>query len=268
MKIELVSYSSWDPDGLEKRFKASIMRDVLANSSSDIVMFPGSSILSLNDFMHIVNDPTITIKVKLVIFEVSSLKKTKKGKGNKSKDKDSFGLSYCYDIVHGRFILDAFRQRYATGSNLDRCPCLFDAMYDEWKNGLRRFCYRGRRFTILMCGETAMLKCDRVDGKIGPAKFRIPDPQALADYQEMMNETDVFLNPIHTIQGNQGKIKRRRDVFSSNDKVYFSTASLEDGKVSAKHASLQYAVCNGIDLPPIPGGIKNVGKYISRVFEI
>lgn len=268
MKIELIGYSSCDDSKEEKSFKASIMREVLTTSTSDIVVFPGSSILSMDDFMSIINDITITIKVRLVIFEVSSIKDTKKGKDSKSKDRDSFGEGYCYDIVHRRFILDAFKQRYAMGSDLDRDPELFNKLYDEWNNGLRSFKYGGKTFTVLMCGETAMLKCNMVNRKMGPAQFRFNGIQALAKFQKIIDGTDVFLNPIHTIQGNQGKIKRRREVLSSSDRVYFSTASVESGKVSAKSVSLQYAVCNGLDLQPTPGGIKQTGKYISRVFEI
>lgn len=269
MKIELIGYSSCDDSKEEKSFKASIMREVLTTSTSDIVLFPGSSILSMDDFMSIINDITVTIKVRIVIFEaVVSLNTTKKEKKTKSEAPKFSGEGYCYDIVHRHFILNAFKQKYATGADLDKYPCLFDAMYDEWNNGLRSFKYGGKTFTVLMCGETAMLKCNMVAGNIGSARFRFSDQQKLAEYQEIMKETDIFLNPIHTIQGNQGKIKRRRDVLSSDDRIYFSTASVKDGKVSAKFASLQYAVCNGLDLQPIPGGIKQTGKYISRVFEI
>ena len=267
MKIELISYSSWESND-ERDFKSSIMREVLIKSSSDIVVFPGSSILSLDDFMSIVSNASITIKAKIVVFEVFPIKKIQKEKKVKIEKPEFSGQSYCYDIMHRRFLLEAFRQWYATGSHLDRYPCLFDAMHDEWKDGLRSFNYGGKTFTILMCGETAMLKCNVVGGIIGPAHFRISAPQAYARYKEIMDGTDVFLNPIHTIQGNQGKLKKRRDVLSSEDRVYFSTASFRKGKVSDNSASVQYAVCNGCDLQPIHEETRKTDQYISRVFEI
>lgn len=270
MKIELIGYPPCDDPKEERFFKASIMREVLSTSTSDIVVFPGSSILSLDDFTSIVNDITITINVKIVIFEVSSVKKTKIVKNAKSKKPIFIGRGYCYDFVQKKYLLYELKQRYAMGSDLDRYPELFDEMYEEWKGGLRSFKYDGKTFTVLMCGETAMLKCNMVNGKIGPAQFRIQDPQALANFQKIMDGTDIFLNPIHTIQGNQGKIKRRREVLSSKGKIYFSTASIKNGEVSSKSASLQYAVCNGNALPPISEEIRGVNNYehISRMFKI
>lgn len=272
MKIELVSYSSYcrfkGNYKNEGGFKVAIMRKVLVNSTSDIVVFPCSSILSLTDFQSIVNDPTVTIKAKIVVFEVSSFKKTQEVKRAKSKKPVFDGQGYCYDIKSKQFIINALNQKYATGADLNRWPCLFCEMYDEWKKGLRSFNYDGKRFTILVCGETAMLKCKMVNKQIGPAEFRISSPQASAKYGQIMAGTDVFLNPILTTQGNQGKIKKRREAFSSDGRYYFSNASLEKGKMTAKHLSLQYAVHNGVALQPIPGGMTQTAEYISRVFTI
>ena len=70
-------------------------------------------------------------------------------------------------------------------------------------------------------------------------------------------DTDIFINPTHTQMGNQGKMKKRRDYFSKNGKIYISTSNFDLQKYLIKYSihdinfkekliqkSMQYCVYN------------------------
>ena len=67
--------------------------------------------------------------------------------------------------------------------------------------------------------------------------------------------------------GNQGKMRKRREFFSANNRAYFSTANFTGDK-DILNKSLQYACINGIEQEyvKIELGIKN--SYISRYYLV
>jgi hypothetical protein len=53
-------------------------------------------------------------------------------------------------------------------------------------------------------------------------EFRLAEDKILNErFLKILMETDVFLNPIHSPMGNQGKIQKRREFLSQNEKYYF-----------------------------------------------
>ena len=67
--------------------------------------------------------------------------------------------------------------------------------------------------------------------------------------------------------GNQGKMKKRREYYSNNNRAYFSTANFSDDE-SINNKSLQYACINGIEKEPIDVEVGNRNAYIIRTFVI
>jgi hypothetical protein len=67
--------------------------------------------------------------------------------------------------------------------------------------------------------------------------------------------------------GNQGKMAKRREYFSANNRVYFSTANFDDAD-SIMNKSLQYACINGVEQEPINVEVDKRGTYIIRTFAI
>ena len=263
MKIELVSYSK----NVNACTKCSIMKKVIINSTSDIILFPGSSIDSEKEFYSIVQACS-NCNVKIV-FEISDLKKIIESKKNKQLSNSYSGKGYFIDMSNCPTNLPKeFRQRFSTGSELQQNQNLFVDFYEEWESGLRTFVSGGKRFTILMCGETAMLRCRRNGGKLSSAEFRFKDSSLQEKYQKILDGTDVFLNMIHTNQGEQGVMKRKRNIFSADGKYYFSTATYNGLSGFSKSKSLQYAVYNGGSISPIECETKKTDEYISKVFEI
>ena len=79
-----------------------------------------------------------------------------------------------------------------------------------------------------------------------------------------MESTDIFLNPIHTLQGEQGIMKQRRITLSNDKRYYLSTCALDEG-MSGKFESkrLQYIFHNGLEVEIEPK-IKE-GKSVKQV---
>ena len=82
-----------------------------------------------------------------------------------------------------------------------------------------------------------------------------------------MDETDIFLNPIHTFQGHQNQISKRRAALSSGGRYYLSTASTNKPEQSLRLKSLQYICHDGKELFIKPDIHKEEG-YVSRIIEI
>ena len=84
----------------------------------------------------------------------------------------------------------------------------------------------------------------------------------------MLASTDIFLNPVHTPQGEQGVMAQRRATLSAEGRYYFLTGSLPDEKSGRlNNKSLQYAWHNGQELAVKPDIHKDDG-YVSRIIEI
>ena len=78
---------------------------------------------------------------------------------------------------------------------------LMEKLLDEIPR--RQFECCGKRFTVLLCGETALLASTKAEGY--KASFRFKSNQKLNKrYEQLLASTDVFLNPIHDLQGEQG----------------------------------------------------------------
>ena len=98
--------------------------------------------------------------------------------------------------------------------------------------------------------------------------FRFEDDTELSGrFASILDNTQIVLNPIHYPMGNQGKMKKRREYYSNNNRAYFSTANFSDEE-SINNKSLQYACINGIEQKPIDVEIGPKNAYIIRTFVI
>ena len=67
--------------------------------------------------------------------------------------------------------------------------------------------------------------------------------------------------------GNQPKMRKRRELFSSNNRAYFSTASYVDEE-AIYNKSVQYACINGKEQEPMDVEVGKRDSYIVRTFVI
>ena len=100
------------------------------------------------------------------------------------------------------------------------------------------------------------------------AVFRFEDDAIMNQrFADFLNNTDIILNPMHSPMGNQGKMRKRREFFSDNNRAYFSTANFEDEESISKK-SVQYACINGKELEPMNVEVGKRDAYIIRTFVI
>ena len=156
-------------------------------------------------------------------------------------------------------------QLFTDSASISIHPELMDHLMLELETR-RRFAVANRNVSIIQCGENGILMNKQSEGN--RPVFRFEDDEALNKrFTDFLNNTDIILNPIHSPMGNQGKMQKRRELFSDNNRAYFSTANF-DNEESVYNKSVQYACINGEDLEPInvEGGKRN--SYIVRTFEI
>lgn len=250
MKIQLVGYEF----DLNPNYKLNLFTQIMNGSDADLILFPGHTLRDENDTEYIEAD--ITNDRSLAVLELehgypSSCMATRNE------------LFICreglFEDTFSSQVL-ATAHDFSTGGE-----ALMGKLLDEILR--RQFVCCGKRITILQCGETALLASAKAEGY--KASFRYKDNASLNErFEAMLASTDIFLNPIHDLQGEQGVMAQRRAALSSGGRYYFSTCSLNEemqGKFLSKR--IQYACHNGKELTA-KHNIHEDDGYISRVFEI
>jgi hypothetical protein len=250
MKIQLVGYDY----NINRNYKLDLFTEIVNGSDADLILFPGHTLRDEYDTEYV--EPDITNDHSLVVLELE----------------DGFPSS-CMRTRNELFLLkeglfeDTFSsQVLATAKDIQTGgEILMGKLLDEILR--RQFECCGKRITVLQCGETALLASSKDDGY--KAAFRFKDNKVLNEkYEAILASTDIFLNPIHDLQGEQGVMAQRRLALSANGRYYFSTCALNEemeGNFSSKR--LQYAMHNGEEITEKAQVYKDE-FYISRIFEI
>lgn len=248
MTIQLIGF-----DVLSPSQKRNLFKKIVNESSADLILFPGNTFRNEADAMN----EGIDNKHSVIITELGSASPTScMGTTNE-----------LYIFKNGRPI-DMFScQIFATADDINQGgKTLMNKLLDELESR-RRFTCCDKSIVILQCGETALLACSKATGYKAEFRFK-DDPEMNKRYEKLLSTTDIFLNPIHTVQGEQGIMNQRRITLSENGRYYLSTAALSDemeGKLDSKR--LQYIFHNGRKLTTTPYYGHNKG-YVSRIISI
>ena len=230
LKIGLVSMAlnSTDTGSIHDHTKI-FLGIVNAHEELDVIAFPGWTLLDKTQLEIVQNG--ITNKHSLVIFEVwkDHLFDGKlRHKGYFIKD----------GVLNDRDIIQCFGTSKQIGSD----KVLMRTYLDEIK---RKRLIRHGDVTIcwLICGEINVLR--NIQKNSNKVEFRFSEDEGLKQaFQEIYDKTDVFINPTHTIMGNQGKLARRRE-FLSRNKVFCSVSNADTSRnQKLKHESIQYLYDN------------------------
>lgn len=249
MKIQLIGFDAI----LNPINKVEIFKEVVNNSDADLILFPGHTLRDDDDIDYLW--PEIENEKSTVVFEV----------------RDSLPTG-CLHLHNALFLWRDYgfedmytSQIFATADEIKGQEVLMARLFDELPR--RQFECCGKRITVLHCGETALLASAKSEGY--KATFRFKDnPDLNKRYDAMLASTDIFLNPIHTIQGEQGVMAQRRATLSAHGRYYFSTCALPtEMNRKLKSKSLQYAWHNGQELTIKPDIHEDDG-YVSRIIEI
>ena len=249
MVIQLVSFKSTLRADSRLRHTAEIIN----SAKADLILFAGHRLASHWDIDElntlIDNDKTIAV------IEV---------KEN--------AISVLNPVRHSLFLLqngvakDMFtHQLFSDAKNISTYRELGEHLMLELETR-RNFSTANRNVSVIQCGENNILRNIQSEGN--RAVFRFEDDAILNQrFAAFLNNTDIILNPMHSPMGNQGKMRKRRELFSSNNRAYFSTANYVDEE-AIYNKSVQYACINGKEQEPMDVEVGKRDSYIVRTFVI
>lgn len=240
MKIQLISFSG----ELNPNYQMALIVNIINNSNADLILFPGNALRDADDRYYV--EDHLTNENVTAIIEIQ-------------KDGIMGSPNELFICREGELYDMYTSQVFSKAEHVNGNAVLMEKLLDEMTR--RQFECCGKRFTVLQCGESAI-----VSGK-GGGEFRFKENQTMNQrFERLMKDTDVFLNPIHTFQGRQNQISKRRSVLSSKGRYYLSAACTESWEQDLDLKSLQYICHDGKELTIKPE-IHEEG-YVSRTIEI
>jgi hypothetical protein len=249
MLIQLVSFKASLRADCRLRYTANIIN----SSNADLILFAGYTLSYDTDARMLAE--LIENKKTTAILEV---------KNDHSSQLNPISKS-LFILQHGILKSMYSYQIFAESSQIDSMPYIADHLITELETR-RRLKVANHNAIVIQCGENGILK--NIQSQGNRAVFRFQDDMELSNrFDKVISNADIILNPIHSPMGNQGKMSKRREYFSANNRAYFSTANF-DNVDSIENKSLQYAVLNGVKLEPTNKDIHKGKTYIIRTFEV
>jgi hypothetical protein len=249
MIVQLVSYKST----LRADSRLQHTAEIINSSKADLILFAGHTLASHRDVDELNtlldnNRTTAVIEVK---------------KDTKSK---SLPVYHSLFLLQNGVAKDIYTHQLFTDSKTIKAyPELGEHLMLELETR-RNFSAANRNVSIIQCGENNILRNIQSEGN--RAVFRFEDDAILNKrFADFLNNTDIILNPMHSPMGNQPKMCKRREFFSSNNRAYFSTANFEDEE-SIYNKSVQYACINSKEQEPMNVEVGKRDSYIVRTFVI
>jgi hypothetical protein len=248
MTLQLIGFDA----GLNPNYRLNLLQEIINGSNADLILFPGHTLRDEEDIDYL----DISNRHSTIIVELERANPTS----------CMFTSNELFVIKNGEAEDLYSCQLFATSLDINAGGQeLMNKFFDELPR--RRLTCCDKSVVILQCGETALLASSKSNSY--SADFRFKDNPELNDrYREMLKTTDIFLNPIHTVQGEQGIMKQRRITLSTNGRYYASTASLsEDAPGYLKSKRLQYVYYDGTERLIKPQIYQEEG-YVSRIINI
>ena len=249
MIVQLVSYKST----LRADSRLQHTAEIINSSKADLILFAGHTLASHRDVDELNtlldnNRTTAVIEVK---------------KDTKSK---SLPVYHSLFLLQNGVTKDIYTHQLFTDSKTIKAyPELGEHLMLELETR-RNFSTANRNVSVIQCGENNILRNIQSEGN--RAVFRFEDDAIMNQrFADFLNNTDIILNPMHSPMGNQGKMRKRREFFSDNNRAYFSTANFEDEE-SIYNKSVQYACINGKEQEPMNVEVGKRDSYIVRTFVI
>ena len=249
MVIQLVSYKTT----LRADSRLQHTAEIINFSKADLILFAGHTLASHRDVDELNtlldnNRTTAVIEVK---------------KDAKSK---SLPVYHSLFLLQNGVAKDIYTHQLFTDSKTIKAyPELGEHLMLELETR-RNFSTANRNVSVIQCGENNILRNIQSEGN--RAVFRFEDDAILNQrFAAFLNNTDIILNPMHSPMGNQPKMCKRREFFSSNNRAYFSTANYVDEE-AIYNKSVQYACINGKEQEPMDVEVGKRDSYIVRTFVI
>ena len=249
MIVQLVSYKST----LRADSRLQHTAEIINSSKADLILFAGHTLASHRDV-----DELNTLLDNNMTTAVIEVKKDTKSK--------SLPVYHSLFLLQNGVVKDIYTHQLFTDSKTIKAyPELGEHLMLELETR-RNFSTANRNVSVIQCGENNILRNIQSEGN--RAVFRFEDDAILNQrFAAFLNNTDIILNPMHSPMGNQGKMRKRRELFSSNNRAYFSTANYVDEE-AIYNKSVQYACINGKEQEPMDVEVGKRDSYIVRTFVI
>ncbi|MGZ2371721.1 hypothetical protein ACXR6G_18225 [Ancylomarina sp. YFZ004] len=245
MNIQLVSYL----ENLSPSIKTQLTAEIYNRSNADLILYPGHTLDTSRDVAKLATK--LDSRNSTALFEVKGI---------------SNWMENClFRIRKGQIENCYTRQLFSESKEVNNNPlCLKELLYELEKNRLLKV--KGNKIRTLMCGELNLLRNYQNDNN--RVDFRVDDHKLKTTFEEILADTHIMLNPMHTPMGNQGKMAKRREYLSQNGRAYFSTCNLpqetENPIQAFANNKLQYAYLDGNELE---GEIINCNeKYLVKEY--
>ncbi len=237
MTLELISfrYNLTAPRRLE------LMIDLVNQSKADMMVFCGHTLKDQDDLCSLREQ--IRNVTSFVLFEVKQV-----------EDSNFLNLKNCLYYIENGIVHNMFtNQFFSTSGEINDNEPLCERFINELETR-RRLNVKGHNCLVLQCGEINIIRNLQKEGN--RPVFRHQRRTDLEDrFNNLIKNTQIVLNPIHTPMGNQGKMEKRREYFSDDNRYYFSVS--QNGIMERKGINktilldsrrLQYAFFNGKSL--------------------
>ena len=210
--------------------------EIINSSKADLILFAGHTLAS-----HCDVDELNTVLNNNRTTAVIEVKKDAKSK--------SLPVYHSLFLLQNGVVKDIYTHQLFTDSKTIKAyPDLGEHLMLELETRCN-FSAANRNVSIIQCGENNILRNIQSEGN--RAVFRFEDDAIMNQrFADFLNNTDIILNPMHSPMGNQGKMRKRREFFSDNNRAYFSTANYGDEE-SIYNKSVQYACVNGKEQKPM-----------------
>lgn len=250
--IQLVSYRS----SLRRSKRVECTIDILNRASEPFVMFSGHTLFEPEDIFSI--ESKLTNKHVTALLEVRHIKSS-----------SFLNNANCLFLVRNGKVHNMFSQQlFATSAEIKNNTDLAERLLLELEQR-RKIVINKKKYLILQCGEINILS--NIQSEHNRVVFRFSNNCSLQErFQNLIDETDIILNPMHTPMGNQGKMQKRREYLSACNHYYFSCSNTknqnrhnQNKRTSLQH-KLQYAYKNS--MPLLSFGCEITDDYIMQYF--
>jgi hypothetical protein len=247
MKMQLISFAF----GLRYNTRLNLVVDIINQSNADLILFSGYT-LGLEE--HV-----LMLKKRIVNKRITSVFELKGDGGGYENNRQ-------YLLSNGLVKKLRTHQLFAESNEIKNNKKLAEGFIDELIR-TRHFEVNGAKVLLLLCGENNILKNKQNEGNKVVFRFN-EDKQLTKRFNDIIKQTQIVLNPIHTPMGNQGKMHERRKWLSENNRYYFSASNTKKTNKNLHLKSLQYAYFNGEPIVENECTTDEQSHYISRTFTI
>ena len=257
MTIELISFRY----NMREQKRLNLMLELINISRSNLIVFCGHS-LYYQESLKVLQSK-IENKTATVLFEVRNIKE------NNNK---FINLKNCLYLIKEGTIQNLFTsQLFSESAHINNNEALGERYINELET---RRCFQvgDKICLVIQCGENNIIRNIQKEGN--RPVFRLQERSDLEErFKNLLQHTDIILNPIHQPMGNSDKIGKRREYLSTDGRYYFSVSQNGQRKrnqdyydISIESNCLQYGYHDGKPINEINRDVSE--DYQRRIYII